>query len=105
MNNFPEFATVASIVVICYLIGVGVKTSPLNDKFIPLIVGTCGGILGVVGLYIMPGFPVDNILDAVAVGISSGLAATGAHQAIHQLAKAEAEEAETVQSEEYAAKH
>ena len=105
MNNIPEFATVASIVVICYLIGVGVKISPLDDKFIPLIVGACGGMLGVVGLHIMPGFPVDNILDAVAVGISSGLAATGAHQAMHQFTKAEDAEPEETQVEEYDAKH
>lgn len=85
----PEFATVAGIVMICFLIGLAVKASPLEDKFIPIIVGVCGGALGVVGLYTMPSFPVDNILDAVAVGISSGLAATGMHQIGKQLSKDE----------------
>lgn len=85
----PEFATVAGIVMICFLIGLTVKASPLDDKFIPIIVGVCGGALGVVGLYTMPSFPVDNILDAVAVGISSGLAATGMHQIGKQLSKDE----------------
>lgn len=83
----PEFATVAGIVVICFLIGMGVKASPLDDKWIPLIVGICGGILGVVGLMTMNGFPADNYIDAVAVGIASGLAATGFHQIGKQLAE------------------
>ena len=81
----PEFATVAGIVVICFLIGMGVKASPLDDKWIPLIVGFCGGCLGVVGMMTMPEFPANNYIDAVAVGIASGLAATGAHQLGKQL--------------------
>lgn len=83
----PEFATVAGITVICFLIGMAVKASPLDDKFIPIIVGVCGGVLGVVGLYTMAGFPVDNVIDAVAVGIASGLAATGIHQVGKQLSE------------------
>ena len=85
--NIPEFATVAGIVVICYLIGMGVKASPLDDKWIPLIVGCCGGVLGVVGMLSMPEFPADNYIDAVAVGIASGLAATGVHQIGKQLSE------------------
>lgn len=85
--GIPEFATVAGIVVICYLIGMGVKASPLDDKYIPLIVGTCGGVLGVLGMLSMPDFPANNYIDAVAVGIASGLAATGAHQIGKQLTK------------------
>jgi hypothetical protein len=83
----PEFATVSGIIVICFLIGMAVKASPLDDKFIPIIVGVCGGILGVVGLMTMPNFPVDNYIDAVAVGIASGLAATGVHQIGKQLSE------------------
>ena len=83
----PEFATVAGIVVICFLIGMGVKASPLDDKWIPLIVGVCGGILGVVGMLTMAEFPANNYIDAVAVGIASGLAATGVHQLGKQLSE------------------
>lgn len=83
--SVPEFVTVAGITVICFLIGMGVKASPLDDKWIPLIVGVCGGILGAIGMYVMPDFPASNIIDAVAVGIASGLAATGAHQVGKQL--------------------
>lgn len=77
--------TVVSIVVICYLIGMAVKVSPLNDKYIPVIVGVFGGILGVVGMYAMPDFPANDILNAIAIGISSGLASTGANQIYKQV--------------------
>ena len=36
-------AGVAAITVICYLIGHGVKASGLDNKWIPVIVGACGG--------------------------------------------------------------
>ena len=36
-------AGVAAITVICYLIGQGVKASGLDNKWIPVIVGACGG--------------------------------------------------------------
>lgn len=84
----PEVATVVSIVVICYLIGFGIKLSPLDDKWIPLCVGVAGAILGVVGMHVIPNYPADNIMDAVAVGIVSGFAATGIDQAFRkQLSK------------------
>ena len=77
---------VASITVVCYLIGLGVKASTLDDKFIPVIVGAIGGLLGIVGFYTgMPDFPATDIITALAVGIVSGLAATGADQAVKQL--------------------
>lgn len=82
--NIPEVATVVSIVIICYLIGVGIKLSPLDDKWIPLIVGVAGGILGVVGMHVVPNYPADNIMDAIAVGIVSGFAATGVDQAFRK---------------------
>ena len=77
---------VAAITVICYLIGYGVNVSPLDNKYIPLIVGVCGGILGVVAFLTgMPDFPAADVLTAIAVGIVSGLAATGANQVFKQL--------------------
>ena len=79
--------TVLAIVVICYLIGMGIKVSPVNDNYIPVIVGVCGGILGVVGMYVMPDFPAQDILNAIAVGITSGLASTGADQIYKQVIK------------------
>ena len=78
---------VSAITLICYLGGMGVKLSALDNKWIPLICGVMGGILGVVASYVMPNYPADNILDAIAIGIVSGLAATGAHQIGKQLSK------------------
>lgn len=81
---------VAAISVICYLIGQGVKVSPLDDKFIPIICGASGAALGIVAFFInMPDFPATDIITAIAVGIVSGLAATGANQIYKQLTKEE----------------
>ena len=63
-------ASVAAITVIAYLIGEIVKATGLDNKWIPVICGVCGGALGV-------------------VGIVSGLAATGANQIVKQLGKPE----------------
>ncbi len=78
-------AGVAAITVICYLVGAGVKVSKLDSKFIPVIVGAAGGILGVVGFFFMPDFPAADVVTAVAVGIVSGLSATGINQVVKQL--------------------
>ena len=76
---------VAGITGICYLIGQIIKATGRDNKWIPCIVGLAGGALGAAGLYIMPDFPAGDILTALAVGIVSGLAATGANQMGKQL--------------------
>lgn len=81
--------SVAAITVICYLVGTGVKATELDNKYIPLIVGTVGGVLGAVGLYTMPDYPAVDIMTAVAVGIVSGLAATGVNQITKQMSNKE----------------
>ena len=78
-------ASVAAITVICYLVAQAVKATSLDNKWLPIISGTVGGILGVIGLYVMPDFPSNDILTAIAVGIVSGLAATGINQIYKQL--------------------
>lgn len=85
--NVAATGTVMAIVVICYLIGMAVKVSPIKDELIPVIVGVCGGILGVVGMYVIPDFPANDILNAIAVGITSGLASTGVNQIYKQFKK------------------
>ena len=82
-------ASVAAITVIAYLIGEIVKATGLDNKWIPVICGVCGGALGVVGMLIMTEFPATDYITAVAVGIVSGLAATGANQIVKQLGKSE----------------
>lgn len=76
---------VAAITVICLLIGQGVKASGLDNKFIPIVCGVCGAVLGVAGMFIMPDFPAEDYITAAAVGIVSGLAATGLNQVVKQL--------------------
>jgi len=78
-------ASVAGITVICYLIGQIIKATGLDNKWIPCIVGVAGGALGIAGLYLMADFPATEPVTAIAVGIVSGLAATGANQLGKQL--------------------
>lgn len=78
---------VAGITVIAYLIGLVVKATALNDKWIPIICGVVGAGLGIVGMLTMPEFPATDYISAAAVGIVSGLAATGANQVVKQLTK------------------
>lgn len=87
--DFWGIGTFAAITVICYLVGVGVKASKLDSKWIPVIVGVVGGALGVVGLYTVAEFPATDILTAVAIGIASGLASTGVNQIGKQLSTKE----------------
>lgn len=78
-------ASVAGITVICYLIGQIIKATGLDNKWIPCIVGVAGGALGIAGLYLMADFPATEPVTAIAVGIVSGLAATGVNQVRKQL--------------------
>lgn len=79
-----------AIVICCLLIGMVAKNiENLNDKWIPCICGFCGAILGVVGMEIIPDFPAQDYISAVAVGIVSGLGATGVHQVFKQLSTKE----------------
>lgn len=86
--DISQMGTVLAIVVICYLIGVAAKAIKwVKDELIPVIVGVAGGILGVVGMYVIPDFPVNDVLNAIAVGIVSGLASTGVNQVGKQIQK------------------
>ena len=78
--------SVVAITVITYLIGMGCKSwEKLDNKFIPVICRLVGAVLGVVGMQTMADFPAKDVLNAVAVGIVSGLASTGANQIGKQL--------------------
>lgn len=86
--DLTQVTTVIAITVICYLIGAGAKNiSTIKDEAIPVIVGACGGILGIVGMFVMPDFPANDILNAIAIGIVSGLASTGVNQVWKQAKK------------------
>lgn len=78
---------VAAITVIAYLVGQAVKATALDNKWIPIICGIVGGVLGTVAMRIMPDFPATDYITAAAVGIVSGLAATGINQIGKQITK------------------
>jgi hypothetical protein len=84
-------ASVAAITVIAYLVGIGCKAAgSVKDELIPVICGCVGAVLGIVGLYLMPDFPATDVINALAVGIVSGLAATGVNQIYKQLTRTDA---------------
>ena len=76
---------VAAITVLCLLIGQTVKASGIDSKWIPVLCGLSGLLLGVAGRYLMPDFPAADHITAAAVGTASGLAATGVNQAFKQM--------------------
>ena len=78
-------SSIAAITVICYLLALGLKATALDNKWLPAICGVLGGILGAVAMRVMPDYPAKDMITAVAVGIVSGLAATGANQVFKQL--------------------
>lgn len=88
------FTAFPAIAVICYLIAQIVKSTPLDNKYLPIIAGSAGGILGIIGMYIIPDFPASDIYSALAIGIVSGLAATGANQIYKQLTKTDESDGE-----------
>ena len=79
-------ASVASITILAYLVGEIIKQTPLKRKWIPTICGVFGLILGLVAFFIgIPDFPAVDPITAAAVGVVSGLAATGVNQVYKQL--------------------
>ena len=88
--DFTElgFVPVAAIVVLAFLVGLTWKKADrLNDKWIPIVCGVVGLILGVVGRTVIEDFPATDPITAAAIGVVSGLAATGAHQIYKQFSK------------------
>lgn len=78
-------ATVVPIAVLCFSIGQLIKNwTSVDNKRIPSICCIVGGILGIAAMYIMPDFPANDWITAAAVGVMSGLSATGAHQVYKQ---------------------
>ena len=86
--DITTLGTCVAIVAICYVIGLGCKAAQrIPDEWIPVIMAVVGGVLGAVGMNIMPDFPAADYINAVAVGAVSGLAATGVNQVYKQAKK------------------
>lgn len=85
--NAANLVTVLPIVAICYFAGLCAKAFKLTGRFIPLVTGSLGGLLGVVGFFTMTDYPAKDLMTAVAIGIISGLASTGFNETIKNLLK------------------
>lgn len=83
--EIPQFAQIAAIVMIAFFVGEIVKRTPLDEKWVPVICGCTGAVFGIIGRSVIPELAETNWINALAIGISSGLAATGAHQVYKQL--------------------
>lgn len=79
------FTSYAAITVVCFLVSEIAKMFGIDKSRIPVVCGIVGCMFGVVSWMFVSGFPANNWLDAMAIGIVSGLAATGAHQTYKQL--------------------
>lgn len=82
---------VAAIAVICYLVGMGLKAwDAFDDRKIPVLMGICGGILGIIAFYFATALiPATDPITALAIGIVSGFTATGVNQIYLQSMKEE----------------
>lgn len=88
MENILGFIPCPAIVAIVYAIGAFVKNiDAIDNKWIPCICGIVGAPLGILAMRFVPDFGASDPLTAVAIGIASGLAATGVNQIIKQQAK------------------
>ena len=77
---------VVAVTVVVYIVGLGIKATKLDNKWIPVICGGLGMLLGVAAMYLgVPDFPTTDVLTAAAVGGASGLAATGVNQTVKQM--------------------
>jgi hypothetical protein len=86
--NLADIAAVPVITVIAFLAAECAKLTPMPNEWLPTLCGVVGAILGIVALYVSPTImPATDVLSAIAVGIVSGLAATGAHQVYKQLSE------------------
>lgn len=90
MNDL-EFLVFVPIAGICLFIGAGLKAigDETLKKFIPTLCAVSGSVLSILAFYTIPNFiPATNWLEALYIGIGSGLAATGLHQVYKQFTEA-----------------
>lgn len=84
MDNILEITSVPLIVTLVYGIIEGLKKAISQDawkKYIPLIAGVLGGVLGGAVYFFFPEIiVVSSLLSAIVLGTASGLTATGANQ-------------------------
>ena len=84
-----ELIGIPAIVVISYMITEVFKVF-IDNKYLPIVAGISGGVLGVLSFVLQIDImPATDIIRALAIGIISGLAATGSNQILKQIKKKE----------------
>ena len=92
-----EYVGIPAIIIICYLVAEIFKLMILKKKnrykYIPIIVGVTGGIIGIICYYISPEIVlnVESPIIALSIGILSGLASTGSNQILKQIIESKKE--------------
>ena len=80
-----ELIGIPAIVVISYMITETFKMF-MNNKYLPIVAGISGGMLGVISFVLQIDImPATDIISALAIGIISGLAATGSNQILKRM--------------------
>ena len=80
-----ELIGIPAIVVISYMITETFKMF-INKKYLPIVAGISGGVLGVLSFVLQINImPATDVISALAIGIISGLAATGSNQILKQM--------------------
>lgn len=79
-------APISAIVIICWLVAYLLRATTLDNKWLPVICGGSGAVLGL-GAWLVgvESIPASDPFTALAIGIVSGFAATGIHQVGKQL--------------------
>lgn len=88
MDFINMFTPVASIVIICILIGQAFKAvfPSVNVDKVQIVTMVVGGILGIVGaLTGLLGFENLHMFDSFAIGVVSGLASNGVYSGAKNL--------------------
>ena len=89
---------VAGITVICMLAAQIIKSTSLDTKWLPAICGAMGCLPGILAMNIMREFPAQDYITSAAIGIVSGVAATGAQPDVKQLIAASNQEVDDKES-------
>ena len=81
-------ATVVAITVIVYIIGLGVKATTLENKWIPVICMIAGAILSISAWVVYPAiYPATDAFTACAMGIGSGATSVALYEGLFKTSK------------------
>ena len=80
----PELSV---LTVFLYVIGVALKKSKLNDKFIPLVLGLVGIVMAICYVSVLEGFSFKSILTGIVQGVLYAAASVYVNQMVKQLNK------------------